>query len=149
MKITFLLLFLIGGLTAAAQQEEAAVKQTINQLFDGMRRSDTALMRSSFAPGALLQSVGKNRGGEVAVETEPVDSFLAAVARPHKEVWDERISFDLVKTDGDLAIAWTPYRFYLGDRFSHCGVDSYQLVKIAGAWKIQYLIDTRRRQGCE
>ena len=62
---------------------------------------------------------------------------------------DERISFETVKVDGDLAIAWTPYKFYLGDQFSHCGVNSFQLVKLEGVWRIQYLIDTRRRQGCE
>jgi hypothetical protein len=64
-------------------------------------------------------------------------------------VYDERISFDLVKIDGELASVWTPYKFYAGEKFSHCGVDSYQLVKLNGEWKIQYLIDTRRKQGCE
>jgi hypothetical protein len=83
------------------------------------------------------------------VETEPLDSFLVAISKPHTEVYDERITFGAVKIDGELAMVWAPYKFYLGEKFSHCGVDSFQLVKINGEWKIQYLIDTRRRQGCE
>jgi len=62
---------------------------------------------------------------------------------------DERISFETIKIDGPLAIAWTPYKFYYEGKFSHCGVNSFQLVRVDNQWRIQYLIDTRRRQGCE
>jgi len=55
----------------------------------------------------------------------------------------------VVKIDGPLAIVWTPYKFYFNGKFSHCGVNSFQLVRFNGVWKIQYLIDTRRRAGCE
>jgi len=65
-----------------------------------------------------------------------------------KIITDERINFDMVRTDGPLATAWTPYKFYYKGNFSHCGVDSYQLVRINGIWKIQYLIDTRRNMSC-
>jgi len=74
---------------------------------------------------------------------------LVMIAKPHTEAYDERITFDLVKIDGELAMVWASYKFYLGEKFSHCGVDAFQLVKINNDWKIQYLIDTRRRQGCD
>jgi hypothetical protein len=64
-------------------------------------------------------------------------------------VADERITFETIKIDGPLAVAWTPYKFYYEGKFSHCGVNSFQLVRLNGAWKIQYLIDTRRRTGCQ
>ena len=132
-----------------AQTDEAAIKQTINSMFDGMRKTDTILIRAAFSTAPILQTVVKNREGKTIVITEPLDSFIVAISKPHTEVYDERISFDVIRIDGELAIAWTPYKFYVGDKFSHCGVDSYQLVKIDGQWKIQYLVDTRRRQGCE
>ena len=132
-----------------SQNEDAAIRQTISQLFDGMRQSDTGMIRAAFAPGAILQTVIRNKEGKVIIQSEPLDSFLFFMSKPHKEVYDERISFELIKTDGDLATAWTPYKFYLGATFSHCGVDSYQLVRLNGIWKIQYLIDTRRKSGCD
>lgn len=135
--------------TAFAQNDEAAVKLAVNKLFEGMKQSDTALIRSAFSSAPLLQTVIKNKEGKVSVASEPLDSFLVAVGRPHTEVYDERISFDVIKIDGELAIVWAPYKFYLGDKFSHCGVDSFQLVKLNGEWKIQYLVDTRRRQSCD
>ena len=134
---------------ALAQSDEETAKATVNLLFEGMKKGDTALIRKTFAPAGILQTVIRNREGQVKVMTEPVDSFLVDIGRPHTEIYDERIRFDVVKIDGDLAIVWTPYKFYIGEKFSHCGVNSFQLVRLEGNWRIQYLIDTRRRQGCD
>jgi hypothetical protein len=149
MKPVLALLTILFSINTHAQNDETTIKQTINRLFDGMRQSDTAMIRSAFAPEGILQTVVKNKEGKVFIQSEPLDSFIAFVGKPHKEVYDERITFDLIKVDGDLAIAWTPYKFYVDEKFSHCGVDSYQLVKLNGEWRIQYLIDTRRRQNCD
>ena len=47
-----------------------------------------------------------------------------------------------------MANVWTAYSFYFDGKFSHCGVNSFQLLKEAGEWKIFYLVDTRRKEGC-
>jgi len=48
-----------------------------------------------------------------------------------------------------LARLATPRAFYPGPKFSHCGYDSFQLVKLAGGWKIAHIIDTRRKEKCK
>lgn len=148
MKPIFLILTLVST-TVFAQGDEAAIKEAVNKLFEGMKKTDTTMIRSVFSDQPILQTVFKNKESKVFVESEPLDSFLVAISRPHTEVYDERITFDVIKIDGDLAMVWAPYKFYVGEKFSHCGVDCFQLVKLNGEWKIQYLIDTRRRQGCE
>ena len=145
----FSLILTLCTLNCFAQDDESAIKTVINKMFDGMRKTDSSLIRSAFAPKAILQTIAKTKEGKVLVRSEVVDSFIMAVTRPHKEVYDERITFDLVKVDAELAIAWTPYQFFINEKLSHCGVNSFQLVKIDGQWKIQYLIDTRRRQDCK
>jgi len=146
-SLVLFLTFLTG--TAFAQQGEGGVKKTVNDLFKAMKTADTALLRSCFMPGAIMQTVVRNKEGNTRVMNEPVDSFIAAIARPHKEVYDERITFDMIRIDGELATVWAPYKFYLGDQFSHCGVDAFQLALVNGSWKILYLADTRRRQPCD
>jgi hypothetical protein len=47
-----------------------------------------------------------------------------------------------------MAMAWTPYAFYLGDTLSHCGVNTFHLIRRGDDWKVFYLVDTRR-QNCE
>ncbi|GAA4330893.1 nuclear transport factor 2 family protein [Flaviaesturariibacter amylovorans] len=133
----------------ASRSAEDSVKIPIQRFFDGMRRSDTAMIRSSLAPNAVLQTIRMTKTGETRVTTDPVDSVLVGIAKPHTDVYDERITYDGIKIDGPMATAWTPYQFYVGEKFSHCGVNSFQLVRYSGEWKIQYIIDTRRRTNCK
>jgi hypothetical protein len=86
--------------------------------------------------------------GKTLVVSEDLGKFITAVSKPHTAIYDERITFNTIKIDANLATVWTPYQFFVGDKFSHCGVNSFQLVKFNGAWKIQYIIDTRRKENC-
>jgi hypothetical protein len=147
MKYFLILLTMITTATANAQTAEDSVKSVINNMFTGMKNADTVLLRSCFADSTVFQSLGR-KDGQLIVRNESVDGFIASIGKLAKGDADERITFDVVKIDGPLAIAWTPYNFYLKGTFSHCGVNSFQLVRFNGAWKIQYIIDTRRRQGC-
>ncbi len=136
------------SITCFGQGEEAAVKKTIDQFFKGMRTSDSTLIKTTLAPTAIFQTVMQKTGSNPEVQTENIQEFITTVTKPHKDIYDERITYDVVKVDVALAIAWTPYKFYISDKFSHCGVNSFQLVKLQGAWKIQYIIDTRRKEPC-
>lgn len=144
-----LLTIMLASLVISAQTAEDSVKAAVNKLFTGMKSSDAALIRSSFADSAILQTIARNKEGAVIIRNETVDAFAKAVASMPKDAADERISFETIKIDGPLAIVWTPYNFYYEGKFSHCGVNSFQLVKMNGEWRIQYLIDTRRKQGCK
>ena len=149
-KIILLLLLITSGFVGSAQSinpESEAVKTVINHLFQGMRKGDCSLVSSTFSKGMILQSIAE-RKGNIEVRNEEPNGFLKAVGTPHKEIWDERITFDNILIDGNLASVWTSYQFYLGNKFSHCGVNSFQLVKGAEGWKIVYLIDTRRKVNC-
>jgi hypothetical protein len=131
-----------------AQSSEDSVKATINTLFAGMKNADAVLLKSAFGDSAILQTITRTKEGKTVVKNESVDEFAEFVSQLKKDSADERIVFETIKIDGPLAIAWTPYQFYHNGMFSHCGVNSFQLVRFDGVWKIQYLIDTRRRQGC-
>ncbi len=97
----------------------------------------------------VLQTISRDKTGNLIVENEDPAGFIDFISKEAPGNADERITFDVVKVDGPLAIAWTPYNFYYKGQFSHCGVNSFQLVRFNGEWKIQYLIDTRRKQGCK
>ncbi|MCC3158938.1 nuclear transport factor 2 family protein [Hymenobacter sp. 15J16-1T3B] len=134
--------------TAPAPAETEAVKATVTRFFEGLRKGDSAVVRSTLAPTVVLHTIS-TRGGSPQVMTESPREFLQAVGTPHKEVWDERISFERVLIDAQLASVWTPYQFYLDNKFSHCGYNSFQLVKLPQGWRIAYVIDTRRKEPCK
>ena len=132
-----------------AQTALDSVKAAVNLLFEGMKGADAALVQSAFADSAVLQTISRNRQGNTIVRNEKISDFADFVGKQQKGDADERIQFETIKIDGPLAIVWTPYKFYYKGQFSHCGVNSFQLVRLNGTWKIQYIIDTRRKEGCE
>ena len=132
-----------------AQSAEDSVKAVVNQLFAAMKGANAAMLKETFADSAVLQTIRRKQDGTFFVQNEKVSDFVEQIGKAKKDSLDERITFETVKIDGPLAIAWTPYKFYYAGNFSHCGVNSFQLVRINGRWKIQFLIDTRRRQGCD
>ena len=138
----------ISTLTTA-QSPEDSVKAVVNQLFSAMKGANAAMLKEPFADSAVLQTIRRKQDGTFFVQNEKVSDFVEQIGKAKKDSLDERITFETIKIDGPLAIVWTPYKFYYAGNFSHCGVNSFQLVRINGRWKIQFLIDTRRRQGCE
>lgn len=137
-------------LVLKAQSAEDSVKAVITKMFWAMKagNGNGNVLSECFADSAILQTIIE-KDGTTTIKTEEVKGFADFVNTSPKDAADERISFDMVKVDGALAIAWTPYNFYYNGKFSHCGMDSYQLVRINGQWKIQYLIDTRRKDNCK
>jgi len=132
-----------------AQSAEDSVKAVVNQLFAAMKGANAAMLKETFADSAVLQTIRRKQDGTFFVQDEKVSDFVEQIGKAKKDSLDERIAFETIKIDGPLAIVWTPYKFYYAGNFSHCGVNSFQLVRINGRWRIQFLIDTRRRQGCE
>lgn len=151
MRILFLLLtsIVVSQAVNAQQATEDSVKAAVNLLFRSMKNADAAALRSAFAEKAILQTITRTKEGNTVIRDESIADFADAVGKMKKDSADERITFETIRIDGPLAIVWTPYSFYHNGAFSHCGVNSFQLVRLDGVWKIQYIIDTRRRAGCK
>ena len=146
--VLFLTVFLSVTTYSFSQSSEDSVKSAVNVLFEGMKNADASLIQKAFTDSAILQTIGRTKEGKTFIRNESINAFGESISKLGKGDADERIQFETIKIDGPLAIVWTPYKFYFKGQFSHCGVNSFQLVRINGEWKIQYLIDTRRRDGC-
>ncbi|MCE7067726.1 nuclear transport factor 2 family protein [Dyadobacter sp. CY326] len=145
-----LLIFSFAFCTSSAfcQKYDPGIMQTVNTLFDGMRAGDSSMVRSAFAVGSSMMSVPQNPSDSIAMKTESINGFVKAVGKPHEQKWDEQIYDVKITVDGPMAIVWAPYKFFLGEKFSHCGVNVFTLIKISTGWKISSITDTRRKEGC-
>ena len=148
-NIVFFLVFLISGTIFAQNSDELEVKNTIIKFFDAFHKQDSVAIKELVSKDLKLQSIGKNKEGNTQLRSEEFSTFLKSIISiPKDQKFEEKLLDFKIRIDGDMANAWTPYEFWFNDKFSHCGVNSFQLVKLEGAWKIIYLIDTRRREGC-
>ncbi|RAI89980.1 nuclear transport factor 2 family protein [Algoriphagus yeomjeoni] len=147
-NLLFGLFSLILVFPAFSQTDEADVKEVIQTLFDGMRAKNAEQIASVFSENAIMQTI-ETTGDTGTVKAGSVADFVKGIGSlPVEMKLDERITDYQINIDGPMATAWTPYEFYANDKFSHCGVNSFQLVKMASGWKIVYIIDTRRKDGC-
>ncbi|MCW5911848.1 MAG: nuclear transport factor 2 family protein [Cyclobacteriaceae bacterium] len=147
----FFICGLLGVASANAQTkaDEHAVMEPIVRLFTGMNKGDSALVHSAFAKEITMATVTIDKAGNVVVRREnSLTGFLKAIATPRPEPFSEPIWNTRIEIDGSFAQVWTEYAFYIGKKFSHCGVDAFQLVNQGSGWKIFHLADTRRTADC-
>ncbi|WP_250436918.1 nuclear transport factor 2 family protein [Hanstruepera flava] len=146
-----LLVAIIISSTAIGQTDETKnVQAAIDTFFEGFHKGDTVLMKTVMMGKFPTQSTYRNKEGKDIIQTGDSNDLLQAIAkRTADQKWDERLLDYVIKVDGNMASAWTPYEFWFNGNFSHCGVNSFQLFHDNGQWKIVYLIDSRRRSDCE
>jgi len=140
----------MGYILSAQQSEKDEVKQIVVDFFEAFHKQDTTALKALAKGNITLQSISTNKDGKTKLSNNNYYSFVASIASiPEDSKFEEKLlGFD-IKVDGNMANAWTPYEFWYNDTFSHCGVNSFQLIKETDEWKIIYLVDTRRREGCK
>ena len=140
-KIFFLL---ISSFSFAQNTSEKEIIKPIENLFNAMKSADSLGVKNAFSGSAIMQTFGKNQ----EIRTDKVEDFAKQVGASQVGDLDERFTISKILVDGNMASVWVPYQFYYKGNFSHCGVNSFQLAKINNEWKIQYIIDTRRKDNC-
>jgi len=139
--ITALFLLTCSSCWSAEDPSPAAIAQ---KLFDAMKAHDGPAAASLFMPGATLASV--NAAGKTSIT--PFEKFVERIAAS-KSSYLERIWNAKFLEHGAIATVWADYDFYLDGRFSHCGIDAFQMLKTENGWKIAAISDSRVTEGCE
>lgn len=140
------ILFFFGFSIGVFAQEENAIKQSISVFFEGLQTSDTLKIQSVCHKEMKLQSITeKNAIGSLSFDSN--SAFYKSIAAIPKNVKiEERILSYNIQIDGTMANVWTPYEFYINEKLSHIGVNSFTLLLENNIWKIVHIIDTRRKK---
>lgn len=144
MKIYFILFCISFGLNANAQKQE--VQKSIEMFFEGFHQKDTLKIQSVCSSKIILQSISESSSKGNKLSYESAKEFYKSIASiPVSMKFQEKILSYNIQIDGTMAHVWAPYEFYLNDKLSHSGVNTFTLFKENNGWKIIYLIDTRRK----
>jgi aryl carrier-like protein len=140
-------IFVFVGINAQAQEAYAATQRevlgAVNALFDAMTKHDVVASRKLIVPGAGFVVVRPD--GTLLMEHDT--DYLDSLAR-HKEAFRERIWDAQVTVQGDIAQVWAPYDFHLDGKLSHCGIDSFSMVRTAEGWRVAGISYTVQKVGC-
>jgi len=132
---------------SAQSKEEQSIKSVIHLFFKGLQNGDTINLKQVLYKDFVLQSVNKNKEGVSILHKTNSKAFYKAVgAKNPNDLWREDILSYKFSIDGAIANVWMPYKFYLNNKLSHCGVNSFQLFKNKNAWQIIYIIYTQKKK---
>lgn len=147
--LTVIAMMVMAFATQAQRSPEIPeITNPIMNMFKGMNLGDSSMVRKSFYKDVTLVTLRSDSAGNPKFTYGNLDGFLKAVASPHEQSWNEPIWDVKIEVNGLLANVWANYAFFYGKKFTHCGIDNFQLVKTAEGWKIFYLADTRQTEGC-
>lgn len=124
-----------AGAFLPSDAERAELLGVLQSVFDGLRTGDGDLLRQALDPDVRMvytQTDDQGRASTGNADLEGLIQRVSTASEPlHERMWDPE-----VRVLGDIATIWTPYDFYAGDTFSHCGVDVATLMRGADGWKI-------------
>jgi hypothetical protein len=129
--------------TSSADEQE--VLATVQRIFDAMGKCDPPTIRALTLPEGRLFRL--TPGGNQPPRSQTLDEF-AAQFTPCTRKLVERSWSPQVRVHKGIATFWAPYDFWIDGTFSHCGIDSFELVKTGGAWKLTSGIYTVERERC-
>lgn len=137
------------GPNPSNEEAKEQVKQVVETFFEGFHKQDSTIIKSTVANEIVLQTTGRNPEGKTLFKTEEFSKFLKSIVGiPETTKFEEKLTSFSIQVDRTMANAWVGYEFWLNGEFSHCGINSFQLINFDGEWKIIYLIDTRGKEGC-
>ena len=123
----------------ALHAEIVAALQTV---FDALATGDSDLLRGVMDPEVVMIYAETTADGETSFGSSTLEG-LATRVEASEEPLIERMWDPVVRVSGAMATIWTPYDFYVGTTFSHCGVDAATLMNTEDGWKIVDLSWTR------
>jgi hypothetical protein len=127
--------------------DRTAVLAAVEEFFTGMRTRDSAGLASGFTSRATWVTVAY-REGKTTIGRRSAAGDVGRMTRSPQDL-DERFLEDpVVRVDGDVALVWGYYQFKVGGKVSHCGYDSFHLVRESGTWRLEGGVYTVRPDGC-
>ena len=93
-------------------QDTTGIKKVIDQMFIAMKNSDTLLLKSCFTSNTVIQTIQSSSLGAV-VKDASVQSFINSIGKQPVGALDEKIIYDKILVNKELASVWAPYKLYI------------------------------------
>ena len=145
-RLLVLLLLVAAPGQASRADDRREILATVQQLFDGLAaRSPERIMALVVPEGTISGHV--TRGGTTRFFAQRWQEWANGL-REGSERLEERMHDPRVRIRGNMASVWTYYTFYRDGRFSHCGIDLFDMAKVDGRWRVLNITFTVETEGC-
>src|SRR5688572_9173269 len=146
LKFLLCCVIISSSICVNAQDEKKEVLTIAQQFFEALEQGDTTTLRSLFLDDArnyfVQEKDTKTRTGSRSPESFKADKDRVVRERFIKGGVD-------VMVHNRIAMVWGSYNLWINDKFSHCGVDAFTLLKTDTGWKISSLSYSMETEGCQ
>jgi hypothetical protein len=118
--------------------DSKAVIAVADSLLAALSSGDRATLRRLTLDSSVVGGAGVRDG----VERFSLRTWGPATAATSSATFTERGFDATARVQDRVAVVWMPYDLYRGDTWSHCGVDTFTLMKSEGRWRVAALIYT-------
>jgi Putative lumazine-binding len=155
MRSTLLSLFLLlyGSTSLQAQPDTVKDRKEIlnltQQFFDGLETKDSVLLNAICLPGAYHYYVVETKDSNL-IAARPHTRFIQSLGANKKIVKERfRSTGVTIHIHKSIATLWGPYDLWVDEKFSHCGVDVFTLLKTKDGWKIAVVAFSVEPEECD
>jgi hypothetical protein len=131
----------VTSLSARAQGtsvDERAALAVADSVLVALTSGDNATLIRLTLDSAVVGGIGIRNG----VERMSLSSWRPYTSRTGPSTFTERGFDATARVQGRVAQVWVPYDLYIGDKWSHCGVDIFTMMKSDGRWRVAALVYT-------
>jgi hypothetical protein len=108
---------------------------TVDKMFAEMANHNPAAIADLYTKDSNLTAIIRRKDGKNAIAAFTGESFSRNFSEKKNEIKEDMYA-PKVEIYGDLALVWGRYVFFVDGKLSHCGVNSFHLVKTDAGWRI-------------
>ena len=146
-----IVLILLVGKLFAQDHDRVAILALMEQAFDAVSSNNPDDWRAiQLAEGTSIsfRPHANRRPGELEMRISTNEALAVSGADDDHENMESWTGDPTVLIRGPIAVVWGEYEFWIDGKFSHCGIDSADLVKVDGDWKIANWLWTVEKDNC-
>ncbi len=135
--IFFALILFAFAATAFGQKtdDNTTALALVNQLFAEMAAANPPGIIALHTADAQLAAIRKTKDGKMRLDVINPEAFSKFFTDKTAVIQEYMIDPKVV-VDGDWAMVWGRYVFFVSNKLSHCGIDQFNLVRTADGWKL-------------
>jgi len=150
-KLTLLAAFFCFAVSISVNAQSAddtkAVRGVIDSLFAEMAASNPPAIVKLQMPESQIVAVARGKDGKNTVHYYSAEAFSKFFTKKDANI-EEMMYAPKTAIDGDVAMYWGRYVFFVDGKISHCGLNTFHLVRTEGVWKIANAASTIDPTNC-
>lgn len=141
----------LPALAASEADERGEILDLMARAFEAVASRNPDDMRAiQLAEGTSLSFRPHSNGkpGELEMRMSSNEALVASDVDDGRRFLERWTGEPIVMIRGPLAAVWGEYEFLIDGKFSHCGIDSVDVARVDGEWKIVNWLWTVETEHC-